>query len=183
LIAVGVVFAAPLAMYFLNPFNTASEDPRARIFGYLVFRAPSRNMEPTIHEGDTFLVNVATLRTRDPAVGEIIVFQFPPRPEVLYVKRVVATGGTTIEMRKGVIWLDGSKLEEPWLPREPITRTSMNGHQIELRPEDIYYDLPPTPVPEGHFFVLGDNRGNSSDSRHWGLVPRDMIIGVYSRKM
>jgi signal peptidase I len=175
---VGLVVAIPAAMYVLNPFNTPSKDPRARILGFTVYRVPARSMEPTLKEGDIFVVNVAALRNRDPAVGEIIVFEFPPNPEVSFVKRVVASGGSTLEMRKGVIYVDGKILPEPWLPAQPLTETEYNGEIVRFRPEDIHADLAPTLVPPRHFFVLGDNRGNSSDSRAWGFVPRENVIGV-----
>ena len=183
LIASLLVIAAVPVVYFLNPFQTASADPRARLAGGTIYRMPSRNMEPTIREGDTFVVNSAALSDRDPEVGEIVVFKFPPNPGIHYIMRVVATGGSTIEMRAGVVWLDGRKLDEPWLPAEPIKAATIEGQVIPLRQEDIYADLPPTLVPEQHLFVLGDNRGNSSDSRVWGFVPREMVIGVYARSL
>lgn len=170
---------AALAMYVLNPFHAATRDPRARILGVLPFRAPSRSMEPTVPEGTIFLANLAALRNRDPRVGEIIVFRYPPRPEVMYVKRVVATGGMTLEMRKGVIYLDGKRLDEPWLPAQPVTEIEFDGRRIPVRPEDLHSDLAPLFVPERHFFVLGDSRGNSEDSRVWGFVPRDLVVGSY----
>jgi signal peptidase I len=178
-VAIGLIVVIPPAMYVLNPFHTASDDPRARILGFTVYRMPARSMEPTIHEGEIFLANVATLRNRDPAVGEIIVFRYPPRPDVFYIKRVIAAGGSTVEMRKGVVYLDGKVLPEPWLPAQPQTETEFRGRLVQFRPEDIYADLAPTPVPPDHFFVLGDNRGNSEDSRRWGFVPRENVIGVH----
>jgi signal peptidase I len=181
LLAVGLVLTSLPAMYLLNPFDTTLADPRARIFGFTLYSAPSMSMEPTIEHGSTFLVDVAALRKRDPGIGEIIVFRYPPSPEVLYLKRVVATGGMTIEMRGGEVWLDGKRLEEPWLPRELATEANIEGHHIRFRPEDIRTDMSPIRIPEHHFFVLGDNRGNSSDSRSWGLVPRDHVIGTYQR--
>lgn len=179
LLAVGLVLMALPAMYLLNPFNTTLEDPRARIFGFTLYRAPSMSMEPTIRHDSVFLVNVAALRERDPEVGEIIVFRFPPSPEVLYLKRVIATGGMTIEMRAGEVWLDGKRLEEPWLPRELATEATIEGHHVQFQQADLHTDMAPIPIPEHFFFVLGDNRGNSSDSRSWGLVPRDHVIGIY----
>ena len=154
------------AMYFINPFNSTSKNPTARIFGYTMYRMPSRSMEPTIHESDVFVVNVAALRDRDPRVGEIIVFKSPPQPEVHFIKRVVAVGGSTIEIRAGTVLLDGMPLDEPYLAAEPIFA-------------DHNDDFGPLEVPAGQFFVLGDNRGNSLDSRFWGTVPRDHVIGVY----
>ncbi len=116
-----VVIGVTVATYVINPFNTASDDPRARILGYTLYRAPSRSMEPALREGDVFIVSAAALRNRDPHIGEIVVFRFPPDPAVSYVKRVVATGGTTIEMRKGALYVDGQAVDEPWLPAEPTS--------------------------------------------------------------
>lgn len=172
--------SAALAMYVVNPFHTASADPRARVLGLIPFRVPSKSMEPTIREGGFVLANVATLRNRDPRVGEIIVFRYPPNPEIMYVKRVIATGGTTIEMRHGVVFLDGKALSEPWLPAQPITETVFRGERIPLPQEYLYSDLAPRSVPDGQFFVLGDNRGNSEDSRVWGTVQRALILGSYA---
>jgi signal peptidase I len=172
---------AALAMYALNPYHVASHDPRARILGVLPFRAPSHSMEPTVKEGQFFLANVATLRNRDPGIGEIVVFRYPPRPDVMYLKRVVATGGMTIEMRHGVIYLDGNPLAEPYLPAQPITEMIRDGQRTPLPPEWIYTDMSPIQVPEHHFFLLGDNRGNSEDSRVWGFVPRELVVASYVR--
>jgi signal peptidase I len=171
---------AALAMYALNPFDAASRDPRARVFGLIPFRTPSKSMEPTLREGSLFVANVAALRNRDPRVGEIIVFRYPPNPEIMYVKRVVAAGGMTLEMRHGVVYLDGKPLAEPYLPGRPITEMVYRGQRIPLSPENIYADLPPQRIPEHQFFVLGDNRGNSEDSRVWGNVPRELIVGTYA---
>jgi signal peptidase I len=170
---------AVLAMYVVNPYHAASRDPRARVLGLIPFRAPSLSMEPTVREGAFFLANVMTLRSRDPRIGEIVVFRYPPNPDVTYLKRVVATGGMTIEMRHGVIYLEGQRLAEPYLPAQPIAEMIRDGQRIPLREADIYYDMPPTRVPERHFFMLGDNRGNSQDSRHWGFVPREMVVASY----
>jgi signal peptidase I len=176
--AVTAVVGAAIAIYLINPFDTASDDPRARIIGYTLYRIPSRSMEPTLHEGAIFVVSAAALRNRDPRVGEIAVFRYPPDPAITYVKRVVATGGTTIELRKGALYVDGESVDEPWLPADPIRTFEMNGETVALREEDIHADMAPLAVPKDHFFVLGDNRGNSSDSRVWGLVRREDMIGI-----
>lgn len=173
-----VVIGVTVATYVINPFNTASDDPRARILGYTPYRAPSQSMKPAMHAGDIFIVNAAALRNRDSQVGEIVAFRYPPDPSISYVKRVVATGGTTIEMRRGALYVDGQVVEEPWLPAEPIRTVVYDGMTMPLREEDINADLAPLAVPENHFFVLGDNRGNSSDSRVWGFVPRENMIGI-----
>ncbi len=165
--AVIVLWAAAVIMYFLNPFHTASRDPLARVLGYLTYRMPAASMEPTLHEGDVFVVKTWPLATRDPRAGEIIVFFYPPNPQIRYVKRVVATGGSTIEMHAGVVSVDGHTLDEPYVAQGPWMFPA-------------YAEYPPVAVPPGHFFVLGDNRGNSEDSRTWGFVPRELVIGVYT---
>jgi signal peptidase I len=181
IVAVNAVFvSAMVAMYVLNPFNTASDDPRARILGFTVYRVPSRSMEPTIRDGQILFVSAIALRNRDPAFGEVVVFRYPPDPEIAYLKRVVAHGGTTIEMRHGALHVGGEAVDEPWLPPEPIRTVEMEGRTIALREHEIYPDFAPLVVPPGHFFVLGDNRGNSEDSRAWGFVPRENMIGVWA---
>jgi signal peptidase I len=178
-IVIGLLILAMAAMYVLNPFNSRVADPRARIAGFTIYRAPSSSMAPTVPEGAILIISVAALRDRDPSVGEIIVFKFPPDPRVEYIKRVLATGGSTVEMRKGVVWLDGEPLVEPWLPAKLLTETVYDGHRVRFPDYVLYSDMPAMQVPESHFFVLGDNRGNSQDSRAWGLVPRELVIGTY----
>lgn len=174
-----LVVIAVLAMYAINPYHVASLDPRPRVLGFEPFTAPSQSMEPTVHEKAFFLANVMALRNRDPAIGEIIVFRYPPAPTIKYLKRVIATGGMTVEMRKGVVYLDGKRLDEPWLPKHPITEIVLRGERFALSDDLLYSDMPPARVPENQFFVLGDNRGNSEDSRRWGFVPREFVYGTY----
>jgi signal peptidase I len=164
-LAVAAVVAA-VVIYLVNPFHTPSLDPRARVLGFMVFRVPSENMAPTIPRGKTIWIDVANLRNRDPRVGEIVVFRWPVDPSVHFVKRVIATGGSTFEMHNGLVSLEGHPLEEPYLPKTPLM-------------PDTNDEVAPTRIPDGEFFVLGDNRGNSLDSRMWGNVPRALIIGVY----
>jgi len=162
-----VLVLAAVAMYFINPFHTTTGDPFARVLGFATYRIPSSAMEPTIHAGEIIVVKTWPLASRDPKVGEIIVFCWPPDPRIKYIKRVVATGGMTVEMKDGGVRLDGRALAEPYL-----AATSMLPNQ--------YGDSGPMQVPAGHFFVLGDNRDNSADSRMWGFVPRELVIGVYT---
>jgi len=177
MVAAGVLISAALAMYFLNPFHTATRDPRGRILGYMPYRMPSLSMAPTIGEGEVFAAWTWPLATRDPRGGEIIVFRYPPRPDITYIARVVATGGSTVEMHGGVVSVNGQALSEPYVARETILPPELRGRIISMPQMG---ELPPTQVPAGHFFVLGDNRGNSEDSRVWGFVPRDHLIGVYN---
>jgi signal peptidase I len=165
-----------VAMYFVDPFHSRLRDPRARVLGFTIFRQPSLSMAPTVPEGALFLVNVATLRARDPQPGEIIAFLYPPDPSVTYLKRVIAVGGSTIEVRGENVFVDGKKIVEPYLTGVTIYPPSFDReHMIPYE----YPDLPPLQIPKGHFFVLGDNRGNSEDSRNWGTVPRELIAGTF----
>lgn len=84
-------------------------------------------------------------------------------------------------MRKGIVYVDGKLLPEPWLPAQPMTETEYDGERVQFDPEYIYSELAPTRVPPHHFFVLGDCRGNSDDSRGWGFLPRENVIGVYQK--
>ena len=142
------------------------------------YRIPSSSMEPTLHcarpeEGciarfsDRVLANRFIYHFKDPGRGDVIVFDTPPQAEArcgaggTFVKRVVGLPGERIAERDGVIVINGKPLQEDYLEGE--VRTS--GTFPERR------------IPQGHYFMLGDNRGQSCDSRFWGPVPRSNIIG------
>jgi len=155
------------AIYVINPFHARSAEIHERVLGIGFYRQASLSMEPAMHRGQLFIVNVAELRARDPRAGEIIAFRFPMDPGVKYIKRVVATGGSTVEMRAGALYVDGKRVDEPYL-----------ANPLPVRDQNDTFG--PIDVPPGHFFVLGDNRGNSMDSRMWGTVPSEDVIGVYN---
>lgn len=96
---------------------------------------------------------------KPPRHGEVVIFHFPNDPTRDFVKRVVGVPGDTIEIRRGVVYRNGQALEEPFVTN-PSTRT---------------YD--PVYVEEGNYYVLGDNRRSSNDSRDWGLVPEENLVG------
>jgi signal peptidase I len=147
------------------------------------FRVEGSSMEPGLHDGQYLLVNKAiyfkinldTLAKwlpfldagdtperflfRPPKRGDVIVFQYPEDPSRDFIKRVIAIPGDTVQEVDGVVSVNGVPLEEPYVAH--IDRRS-------------YAE---TIVPEGAYFVLGDNRTNSSDSRAWGFVPEENIIG------
>jgi signal peptidase I len=133
------------------------------------FWIPSASMEPTLHEGDRVLVNKMSYRLHDVHRGDLVVFDRPDTemPDAdeesdidELIKRVVGLPGETIEARDGAVYVDGRRLEEPYLPDGTVT----DG-------------LEPTVVPDGHVFVMGDNRGNSRDSRFFGAIDVDSIVG------
>lgn len=158
------------------------------------YKIPSGSMEPTLHVSDRVLVNRFATRVlgRDPKVGDILVFHPPTgadpetpvcgrdtegggteapcsqptagRSDQAFIKRVVAVGGDTIAIRGGHVIRNGKQAKEPFIaPCDPSSGSC---------------DFPKTvTVPKGHVFMMGDNRGNSDDSRYWGPIPEDWIVG------
>ncbi len=121
------------------------------------------SMLPRLHDGERIFVNkLIYYGLPDISRGDIIVFWFPDDPSKSYIKRVIGLPGETVQMRAGRIFVNGKELKEPYL--DPSLNAS---------PED----KPPTYVRPHYFFVMGDNRDNSSDSRSWGLVPEKYIYG------
>jgi signal peptidase I len=168
--AVLLTLGIAVGMYVLNPLRTASSDPRIRVSGYMLAAGYlNRSMEPTIHLNDTLVVSAWPYRDADPAPGDVVVFQYPRDMAVADVKRVIATGGSTLEIRDGVPFVDGKRVDEPYVdPRNNVNALSQSTYSFR--------------VPVNAFFVMGDNRDNSDDSRSWGFVPRTHIIGkVISR--
>jgi signal peptidase I len=139
-----------------------------RSFLLQAFWIPTASMEPTLQEGDRVLVNKLSYDLHDVNRGDIIVFERPEEASSAHpeddikdlIKRVVGLPGETIEARDGAVYVDGRMLEESYLPDGVTTR-----------------DFEATDVPEGFVFVMGDNRTNSSDSRSFGPVDEDLIVG------
>jgi signal peptidase I len=166
------------------------------------FRIPSGSMMPTLLIGDFILVNkydygirLPVLNSRvvelgSPERGDVIVFRYPEDPSIPYIKRVVGVPGDTIEYRNKVLYINGEELRQDnkgtyigvgagtnqtgTLVRSEV----LNGveHEILIDPRRPAQRVENT-VPEGHYFVLGDNRDNSKDSRFWGFVPDENLIG------
>ena len=149
------------------------------------FQMPSGSMMPTLLVGDHFFVDKLH---RNPARGDIIVFKYPLQPTIDYVKRVIAVGGDHIEMRAGVLWLNGKELPqkalgEPCAEVDYPAACSAREEALDGRSHGIYRAVglepfaPPTDVPAGHVYVVGDDRDASNDSRAWGTVPLPNVKG------
>lgn len=123
------------------------------------FRIEGSSMEPNLHEGQYLIVNKALYWMREPERGEIVVFRFSEDPPKDYIKRVIGLPGETIEIRRGRVYVNGTLLPEPWQPNP-----------------GLYSDSPIT-LEADQYYVLGDNRNNSSDSHTWGPVERNRMIG------
>jgi signal peptidase I len=125
-----------------------------------IVKVEGRDMEPTLHEADRILVTSErrTLQRRD-----IVIFKYPADPSKVFVKRIVGLPGELLEIRAGKVSVDGKLLEEDYLDpqfnRFPIRKAALR-------------------IPNVSYYVLGDNRDNSNDSRFWGPLPRDFIDGM-----
>ena len=134
-----------------------------KLFLFQAFYIPSESMVPTLQKNDRVLVNKLSYKLHDVHRGDIVVFEAPPGEDSDIkdlVKRVIGLPGDTVEGIDGVVYVNGEPLEENYLPEG--TRTD---------------DLPPTTVPPDTVFVMGDNRGASKDSRYFGVIPQDDIVG------
>jgi signal peptidase I len=125
------------------------------------FRVQGTSMEPLLLDGERIVVNKFVYRFRPIERGDVVVFWYPRDPSVSFVKRVVGLPGDRVELRDGQLLVNGRQLEEAYLPPG-------------FRDED---DHPPTEVRKGYYFVLGDHRRSSNDSRSWGEVPERYIYG------
>ena len=130
-------------------------------FGFQVARVEGQSMAPTLADQDRLIVNKLAYRLGDPQVGDIVMLYYPLNPEKSFVKRVIAEEGDQIRIVDGRVYRNDVPINDDYVP-------------AEYRSHD---DWGPEVVPEGYYFVMGDHRNNSSDSRHWKYVPKKYIIG------
>jgi signal peptidase I len=122
-------------------------------------RVYGSSMEPNLHTDQRLVVEKVSYRLHGPRRGDVVVIRMPDHGPELLIKRIIALAGETIEIRSGAVYVDGQQIEEPYLVRN--TGGSYG----------------PTTVPGGHVFVMGDNRGASNDSRIFGPVELDRVVG------
>jgi signal peptidase I len=130
-------------------------------FGFQVARVEGQSMAPTLEDQDRLVVNKLVYRIADPRRGDIVMLYYPLNPEKSFVKRVIAEEGDTVRIVDGRVYVNDIPLKDDYVASE-------------YRSHD---DWGPQVIPEGYYFVMGDHRNNSSDSRHWGMVPKKYIIG------
>src|SRR3989338_6690018 len=138
-----------------------------RTYVIQAFKIPSGSMRPTLIEGDKLFVNKYLYRFEPPKRGDIIVFRYPKDLKKDFIKRLVAFEGETVEIRDGKIYVDGKKLDSP----ETFGKFYYYNNDPYGNPDEKIK------VPQGAFFVLGDNSANSQDSRFWGFVPKKNMVG------
>ena len=139
-----------------------------RTFVFQAYEIPSGSMEDTIMTGDMVFSEKVTYYTSEPKYGDIITFADPEIPSRTLIKRVIATGGQTVQLVDGKVYVDGEELDEPYTDgKETWPLVSRYGSSITY----------PYTVPEGELWVMGDNRTNSQDSRYFGSIPVSTVIG------
>lgn len=158
------------------------------------FQIPSGSMLPTLLVGDFILVNKFSYGIRlpvagtkvvalgDPERGDVMVFRYPVDKKTNYIKRVVGVPGDTISYRNKILYINSKQVEETHIANLPPMQLFEEqlgevSHQIFKAPRARTGKEGEWVVPEGHYFMMGDNRDNSNDSRYWGLVPDEMIVG------
>jgi signal peptidase I len=130
-------------------------------FGFQVARVDGLSMAPTLEDHDRLIVNKLVYELGDPLPGDIVMLYYPVNPEKMFVKRVIAKEGDTVRIVDGRVYVNERPLHDDYVP-------------AEFRSHD---DWGPQVVQQGYYFVMGDHRNNSSDSRHWGPVPKKYIVG------
>ena len=143
------------------------------------YRIPSESMASTLRPGDRVLVNRVVYRLREPHRGDVMVFRYPEDRTVVFIKRIVGVPGDRLQVREGRLWVNGHPVDEPYVHRTGGLRdpTAASGMVTGSTMREPWSLAQPFTVPRDSYFVMGDNRTDSDDSRFWGTVPRADIIG------
>ena len=155
-----------------------------RTFVFQAFKIPTGSMKPNLLVGDHLLVNKfifsptaspierALLPVRDVERGDVVVFKFPEEPDRDFIKRVIGLPGESLELKNQTILINGMPLVEPYADYllAPASDGGDGSHDLRRR-------YGPVTVPAGHYFMMGDNRDDSQDSRYWGFLPQSYVKG------
>ena len=147
------------------------------VFGFIkpavadAYRIPSASMEPTLHgctgcNNDRVMANKFIYRFEEPERGQVVVFEGVENNQDTLIKRVVGVSGDTMQLRDGILYVNGKPQREPYVHQNPC---------VPYEPKTC--DFGPVRVPQGRIFVMGDNRANSHDSRFFGAVPLENVQG------
>jgi signal peptidase I len=158
-----------------------------RTFVVQAFKIPTGSMENNLLIGDHLLVNkfvfAPTILGLERALlpigtlkrGNVIVFKYPEEPERDFIKRLIGLPGETVELREKKVYINGKALDEPYVHFLQPPGSASEFHEVTSY--DVRERYGPVTVPPNQYFVMGDNRDNSQDSRYWGFLPRDYIKG------
>jgi signal peptidase I len=152
---------AELASGIQTLFSAAVYATLIVTFGFQVARVDGLSMAPTLEDHDRLIVNKLVYELGDPRPGDIVMLYYPVDPAKMFVKRVIAREGDTVRIEDGHVYVNDIPLHDDYVPEE-------------FRSHD---DWGPTVIQQGYYFVMGDHRNNSLDSRHWGSVPKKYIVG------
>lgn len=137
-----------------------------RTFVVQAFKIPTGSMRPTLIEGDRILVNKFIYKFREPQRGEVIVFKYPEDTKLAFIKRLIGLSNESLEIKNGKIYIEGNIVEEKILSSKYYYNRGDYG-ELDKTVE----------IPADGLYALGDNSGNSRDSRYWGFIPRKNMIG------
>ena len=159
-----------------------------RTFVVQAFKIPTGSMENNLLIGDHLLVNKFVYGPTFASVeekilpideiqrGEVVVFKYPEEPERDFIKRVIGLPGETVELRNRRVFINGRPIEEPYVHFLDTPADAAPG-DADFTDFDVRRRYGPVTVPANHYFVMGDNRDNSQDSRYWGFLPREYVKG------
>jgi signal peptidase I len=152
-----------LAILFLQILLTSQIDPGLLIPSVRAFKIPTQSMSPTIEMGDRIIADMRAYQNKAPSRSDLIVFKYPLRESVSYVKRLIGLPGEVLEIRNRIVYINGHPLKE--------------NYAQYLDPGSAVEHFGPIGIPLKEYFVLGDSRDNSQDSRYWGTVKQSQILG------
>ena len=155
------IFKEELVAWFKTLASAAVYATLIVTFGFQVARVEGQSMAPTLADQDRLIVNKLAYRLGEPRRGDIVMLYYPVDPDKSFVKRVIAEEGDEVRIVEGRVYVNDVPMPDDFVPPE------YRSHE----------DWGPELIDQGYYFVMGDHRNNSSDSRHWGAVPKRYIIG------
>lgn len=171
-----LIIALALTIYFINPFGVPSWDPRSRILGVTLYSIPSRAMEPNLVPGNRIVVSS---HSKNYSFGDLLVFRKSPTNHT-FVFRLIGSAGDNVELVDNQLMINGVKAQyetiaygSDILKKERFANVAFNIYESSTVPATNFEII----VPEDTFFLLGDNRHKSSDSRYMGNTHKDEIVG------
>lgn len=146
-VVLALIIVTPIRMFIAQPFIVSGS-----------------SMDPTFATGQYLIVDELSYHLGDPARGDVIILRYPNDPKKFFIKRVIGLPNETIEIQNGAVMIKNAQRPEGFALSEPYIKYPKSDTLTKI-------------IGEGEYFVMGDNRAASSDSRYWGTVPRDLIVG------